>query len=127
MGELFVLVVDDESLIAVMIEDIIQEGGFKTVTASSGEMAIQIINNGSETFSALVTDVNLGPGCRGWEVARRAREVIPAIPVVYVTGDSEDDWTSYGVPHSILIRKPFASAQILAAVTSLMNSTPLES
>lgn len=112
MEDLVILVVDDESLIAVMIEDILLEGGFKSVTASSGEMAIRIIDNSSEKFCALITDINLGPGCRGWEVARHATEMMRGIPVVYVTGDSEKDWASQGVPHSVLIHKPFASAQI---------------
>lgn len=121
MEDLVILVVDDESLIALMIEDILHEGGFKSVTASSGETAIRIIDSVPKNFCALITDINLGPGCRGWDVARRATEVMPGIPVVYVTGDSEKDWTSQGVPNSVLIHKPFASAQILTAVATLMK------
>ena len=125
MEDLIVLVVDDESLIVLMIEDMLHEGGFKTKVASSGEKAIKLIDENEGKFSALITDVNLGPGnLRGWDVAHRAREVTPTIPVVYVTGDSEKEWASQGVPNSILIHKPFATAQILTAVANLLNHAP---
>lgn len=62
MEDLIVLVVDDESLIVLMIEDMLHEGGFKTKVASSGEKAIKLIDENEGKFSALITDVNLGPG-----------------------------------------------------------------
>ena len=122
MEDLFVLVVDDESLIGLMIEDALHEGGFKTVLVGSAEHAMPLITAEPEKFCALVTDINLGPRrLRGWEVARKARELQPAIPVVYVTGDSGDEWSANGVPNSMLVPKPFVAAQILAAVAELMN------
>ena len=93
------------------------------LVASSGGEAIKLLE-GQETGSirALVTDIKLGPSSpSGWEVARRAREVHSDIPVVYVTGDSANDWSSQGVPNSVLITKPFAPAQIVTAVTQLIN------
>jgi hypothetical protein len=38
------------------------------------------------------------------------REKEPAFPVVYMTCAAADDWASQGVPNSILLQKPFASA-----------------
>jgi DNA-binding response OmpR family regulator len=70
-----------------------------------------------------VTDINLGSGkLDGWNVARRAREIDPEFPVVYMTGDSADEWASKGVPNSILITKPFAPAQLVTAISQLLNS-----
>ena len=72
---------------------------------------------------ALVTDINLGSGkLDGWNVARCAREIDPDFPVVYMTGDSADEWASKGVPNSILITKPFAPAQLVTAISQLLNS-----
>jgi hypothetical protein len=48
----------------------------------------------------------------GWDVAKRAREIVPTIPVVYMTGDGVVEWTSKGVPYSLLLTKPFVPAQI---------------
>lgn len=69
----------------------------------------------------LITDVDLGGGPSGWDVARHAREILPDIPVIYITGGSADEWSAQGVPGSILVAKPFAPAQIISAIASLLN------
>jgi CheY-like chemotaxis protein len=58
----------------------------------------------------------------GWEVARRAREKNAEFLVVYMTGDSPDEWASKGAPNSILLSKPFAPAQLVTAVVQLLNT-----
>ena len=73
-------------------------------------------------FVALLTDVRLASDASGWDVARRARELSPAMPIVYLTGDSAADWASQGVPNSVLITKPFALAQVVTAISSLLNT-----
>jgi DNA-binding response OmpR family regulator len=71
-----------------------------------------------------VTDINLLGRVDGWDVARAAREVDPAMPVVHMTGTHGEEWASKGVPESVLLLKPFAPAQIVAAVAGLLNSRP---
>ena len=51
-----------------------------------------------------------------------AREIDPAFPIVYMTGAAADDWPSKGVPNSILLNKPFAPAQLVTAVSQLLNA-----
>jgi FixJ family two-component response regulator len=48
---------------------------------------------GDAFLSAVVTDVRLGTGPSGWDVAHRARELVPTIPVIYMTGDSASLWS----------------------------------
>jgi len=69
---------------------------------------------------ALVADVRLAGRLTGWDVARRIREKDPSFPVVYVTANGQD-WASEGVPNSILISKPFAPAQLVTALSQLLN------
>ena len=57
----------------------------------------------------------------GWEVAKQARQIEPEFPIVYMTGAAADDWASHGVPHSILLVKPFAPARLVTAVSQLLN------
>ena len=57
----------------------------------------------------------------GWEVARHARELDPEFPIVYMTGIRKDEWGSRGVPNSILMTKPFAPAQLVTALSQLLN------
>ena len=57
----------------------------------------------------------------GWEVAKRLRERDSSFPIVYMTGGAADDWGANGVPNSILLVKPFAPAQLVTAVSQLLN------
>jgi DNA-binding response OmpR family regulator len=117
-----VLVVEDEALICSFIEDALSDGGFEAFSVHSGEAAMSIFRDGREQCWALLTDVNLGDGISGWELARRIREITPGFPVVYMTGASAPDWKSQGVDGSLLIEKPFAPAQLAAAVSQLLDT-----
>lgn len=77
----------------------------------------------AENIRALATDINLGRDqVDGWEIARHAREIHPEFPVVYMSGESAQDWSSKGVPNSIMLSKPFAPAQLVTAISNLFNS-----
>ena len=120
-----ILVVEDDHLIQFVIEEALKEGGFEIVIASSGEHAVELLDSAEGKYRALVTDINLGRAkLEGWEVARHAREADPAFPVVYISGDSAEDWASKGVPNSIMLAKPFAPAQLVTAVAQLLNGGP---
>ena len=75
----------------------------------------------TKRHDALVTDVKLAGVLNGWEVAKRIREKNPAFPVVYVTA-YDQELEANGVPNS-LIPKPFTSAKLVAAVSSLLPTT----
>jgi CheY-like chemotaxis protein len=118
-----VLVVEDEPLIQDMVEVALADGGFTTEMASSGEAAVGLLDQKAADYKALITDIDLEPGkATGWDDARRARELVPDMPVVYTTGHSAAEWTSQGVPNSLLVQKPFAPAQIVTAVSQLLTA-----
>jgi CheY-like chemotaxis protein len=84
---------------------------------ASGEQALTLLKSGVVKYSAIATDVNLDGETTGWEVAKQARENDPH-------GASADQWPSQGIPGSILLQKPFAPAQLLTAVSQLLNASP---
>jgi DNA-binding response OmpR family regulator len=114
-------VVEDEEPLQEMVHDALKESGFDLTTVASGQEAVAMIESGVIKYSALVTDVNLKGQMKGWEIARLVRQIDPAFPVVYMTGDAAEDWASEGVPNSILLKKPFAPAQLVTAVSQLLN------
>jgi DNA-binding response OmpR family regulator len=122
-----ILVVEDDLLIQGLVEDTLRDGGFDIAVASSGEEAVTLLQEHKDKYRALVTDINLTAKMDGWEVAQHAREVEPNFPVIYMSGAAAADWTSKGVPNSIMLAKPFAPAQLLTAVSNLLNGgTPTE-
>ena len=102
----------------------LEEGGFQTEITASGEEAITLLNSDAAKYRALLTDIHLSGKLTGWDVAKRAREINPEIPIVYMTGAAADDWPSHGVPNSVLLNKPFAPAQVVTAVSQLLNQAP---
>jgi len=124
---LIILVVEDDQLLQTVVEEALSDGGFESVMTSTGEHAVDLLGGSGDKYRAVVTDINLGKGkMDGWEVAKHAREIDPAFPIVYMSGDSADDWASKGVPNSIMLAKPFAPAQLVTAVAQLLNSgTPI--
>jgi hypothetical protein len=64
----------------------------------------------------------LGGTINRWEIARAAREIDPGFPIVYMTGAAAEEWPSQGVPKSILLHKPFAPAQLVTAVSQILNA-----
>jgi CheY-like chemotaxis protein len=116
-----ILVIEDDQAIQTVVEEALIEGGFEPAIAASGEEAVTLLKSGVITYRALVTDIQLRGAIDGWEVAKKAREIDPAFPIIYMTGAAAGQWASQGVPNSILLTKPFAPAQLVTAVSQLLN------
>jgi DNA-binding response OmpR family regulator len=117
-----ILVVEDDQGIQSLIEETLTDGGFGSAIVASGEEAVTLLRGHKGKYRALVTDINLKGTMDGWAVAQQAREIEPDFPVVYMSGAAAADWTSRGVPNSVMLEKPFAPAQLLTAVSTLLNS-----
>jgi DNA-binding response OmpR family regulator len=117
-----ILIIEDDHEIQAIVEEALTDGGFEAAIAGSGEEAVALLKSDGVKYRALVTDINLPGKLDGWEIARLAREINPNFPIVYMTGAAADDWPSMGVPNSILLNKPFAPAQLVTAVSQLLNT-----
>ncbi len=113
--------VEDQVTIRLVLEEALTEGGFDVATADCAEEAIKILDASGAACCALLTDVNFPGKLTGWDVARHARQINAALPVIYATGASGHHWASEGVPNSLLLTKPFAIAQVLAAVLKVIS------
>ena len=116
------LMAEDEPMISELIAITLQEAGFEVVCVDRGVDAIAELNRTPKLFAGLVTDIRMSGGKDGWAVARRARELIPDVAVVYVSGDSQIQWATHGVPDSVMVAKPFAPIEIVTAISSLLKA-----
>jgi CheY-like chemotaxis protein len=115
------LLVEDEPLIRPVLEEELADAGFDLVVTADGTQGMAELEADASRFRGIVTDIRLGKGPGGWEIARRAREISPAMPVVYVSGDSAHEWTARAVPGSVMVAKPFVPAQSITALAPLLN------
>jgi CheY-like chemotaxis protein len=122
LQEILILVVEDDPFIQMIVEQTLHDGGYSTSAAASGEEALAMLETNAG-YRALVTDISLGGATTGWDVAQRARELIPAMPVLYVTSTTAAEWTARSVPGSLLVQKPFAPEQIIKGMSRLLNTS----
>ena len=115
-----ILLLVDEALIRHDLKEALVEAGFDVTEAGSGGEALSEFEAGASRISGLITDINLGNESDGWEIARRGRELIPDLPVVYISGHGSAEWPSKGVPNSLIVSKPFAPAQLITAISTLL-------
>lgn len=116
-----VLIVEDDSMIADVLGDIITSFGYETVWVSNGKDAINLVE--TQAFSVAVIDLEL-PEMPGTEVAKRLKRLIPQLKYIFSTGYSEqedhidpNDPGFYGV-----IRKPFEIIDIQAAIENALSN-----
>src|SRR5882757_8332675 len=117
-----ILVIEDDDAVQGVIEDALTEGGFEPAIAASGEEAVTLLKGRKTKYRALVTDISLLGRMNGWEIAQQARQIDPEFPIIYMSGAHAEDWASKGVPNSIMLAKPFAPAQLVTAVSQLLNT-----
>jgi CheY-like chemotaxis protein len=79
-----VLVVDDEPRLSHMASLMLLQQGHKVATAASGEEALARLR--TEQFEVLLTDLGLGTGMNGWELARQVHVRWPETRIVLATG-----------------------------------------
>jgi CheY-like chemotaxis protein len=120
--EPLLMVVEDEPLVLLVAQDALEAGGYTVLPVQIGSEALIVLENRIADLSGLVTDIKLPGGSDGWEIARYARELRADLPVVYTTSDSAADWPAKGVPNSVVVQKPYAGAQLLTAISTLMTT-----
>src|SRR3954468_14700723 len=119
-----ILVAEDDEALQSFLEETLSEAGFDAAIAASGEEAVTLLTGHREKYRGLVTDINLIGSMDGWEVAQRAREIDHAFPVIYMSGAHAEDWAVKGVPNSLMLAKPFATAQLVTALAQLLKAPP---
>jgi DNA-binding response OmpR family regulator len=122
MPDILLLLVEDDAILRLDLEEGLTDAGFACLPVSDGSQAIEELTADPQRFRALLTDIRLGDGPTGWDIAQRGRELVPDMPVLYMSGDSSQEWTSKGVPGSVMVAKPYVMAQIFTAVSQLLTA-----
>ena len=105
-----VLLVEDEFLISEWVAELLSEQGFAVHTASNAVEALRYL--AAEPVDVLFTDINLSGGMDGAALARRARALLPDLPVVYASARANLLDPTLRVPGSIFVPKPYVPALV---------------
>jgi len=119
-----VLVVEDDPGVRQLVASTLGGSGYAVRAAQSGAEALELIASSAVPLDLLITDVVM-PGMTGAELARRLRELRPAVPVLYISGYTADALTdrhSLG-PGIELLEKPFGPETLLRRVRAILDAT----
>ena len=115
-----ILIVDDETISLRMTNNILASE-YKTICASSGKQAIDIIEN--EAPDLVLSDLRM-PEIDGFRLRQIVLEELGKdIPFIFMTADDKDDIESKGFAMGALdfIRKPFRADVLLKRVSNIIS------
>ena len=120
-GQSVLLVEDDES-VRLLVRDVLEELGYKATEAADGQQALRILESGRR-FDLMISDVGL-PGMNGRQLAEIAREHLPDLPVLFVTGYAEGAAVRGGFlsDNMQMITKPFQIEMLSARIREMLES-----
>lgn len=116
-----ILLVEDDYLNNLALHGYLQDAGFSVKSAFSGLGALAAITRAAP--HALVSDLNLGPGPNGVEVARFARSVRPDTQIVLISSQLARYRALGDVAGAEFVAKPYRGEEIVAALQRA--TTPL--
>lgn len=117
-----VLVVEDEVMISNLVADCLTASGFSVHEVTTADAALRYIKSGAD-IDVLFTDINLPGSMNGVELAERARELRPEMPIVYASGRFKLSEISPLVPRSLFMSKPYDLEDVCALLTRLTGAS----
>jgi PAS domain S-box-containing protein len=121
-GEETILLVEDHDELRAYSEEVLQELGYRVLSASNGRAALQALQ-GESRVDLLFTDVVLPDGMDGRQLSVEALRRRPGLKVLFTTGYTPNAIVHNGRldPDVDLIGKPFTAADLAAKVRMILD------
>lgn len=118
-----VLIAEDEEAVRAIAKRLLERAGYRVLTARHGVDALHILAQAGATVDLLLSDVAM-PEMGGVELAARAAEMIPGLPVVLMSGYADNDLGPINEEGVVagFIAKPFTAEALLETVRAAVRS-----
>jgi PAS domain S-box-containing protein len=114
-----VLVVEDERPVRTMVATTLRNTGLQVLQASTADEALRVLATAHPPVDLVLTDATM-PGTSGVELARRLAKDQPSLPVIIMSGFTEEALGD--LRHRVsLLAKPFTPGEVQARVTELLS------
>lgn len=117
------LLVEDDALVRLTVAMMLEDHGFRVVEAATGEDAMRLMQEGLDA-PVMVTDVDLGSGLNGLELADSLRARRPELVIVFITGRVTSLRGRPLGPREAVMPKPFEAGDLAALVRRLSAAPP---
>lgn len=118
-----ILVVDDEKIVREVVDAVLGGAGHRVILATSGWEALSVCREHDGPIDMAVLDVVM-PGMSGVELRKCLVELIPNVPILYMSGYSCDEIQNYGISatRDNFLEKPFTVGALRDKVARILTS-----
>jgi CheY-like chemotaxis protein len=104
-----VLVVDDEEVVCQVCATLVQQLGFRTITAADGEEGLMVFKRHADEIGCVLLDLTM-PRMDGISTFREMKRLRPDIPVILCSGYDEQDATQHFTNEGLagFLQKPYS-------------------
>jgi CheY-like chemotaxis protein len=119
-----ILLVEDEPGVRAFAARVLEDAGYRVIEAGSGSEVMALVPESATPLTLLMTDVVM-PGMSGRVLAERLRVLHPGLPVLFMSGYTDDIIVRAGVAAdgASFIQKPFMPEQLLERVRRAIASS----
>lgn len=127
-GKESVLVIEDEASLRALMVDTLEGLGYTVFEAEDGESAVSLASRTRTPVQAIVSDVIL-PGVSGPEAVARILQDQPELPVLYISGYTDQKLEQYGVDvklkagRTAFLAKPFKPHELARELRAVIDRT----
>lgn len=115
-----ILLVEDESDLALIVSDTLREQGYDVLTASNGITGLDRFK--AEGADLIVADVMM-PKMDGFKMAKEIRKLSPIVPLLFLTAKStiDDIEEGFEIGANDYLKKPFELRELIVRIKALLR------
>ena len=115
-----ILLVEDEAPVRMFARTALEEQGYRVLEAGHGWEALMRLSEFDGAVSLVIADVMM-PEMGGSELARRLAVERPGLPILFLSGYTDDEMTLRGLgPPSAFVQKPFTADGLTRRVREMI-------
>lgn len=119
-----ILVVEDETVLRELVQDILQAQGYRVLTAATGREALAVWAEHGEEINLVLTDMSMPDGMSGQDLATKLQEQSPHLPVIFSSGYSQEMLAQRQGANSdtTFLSKPYHPAELAKVVRAELDA-----
>ncbi|MEO9462832.1 MAG: ATP-binding protein [Marinomonas sp.] len=117
-----ILIAEDEEFLRDQLGELLKELKYNVLEAESGRDAVAMLKAGAKP-DLILTDVVMPGGIGGFELARLAREIMPLVPIIYMSGYTGFTDEEMGAVIAPLLPKPSSPSVISGQLRAALGDT----
>ena len=116
-----ILIVDDEKNYLVVLEALLGQEGYETITANNGEDALNLVNESD--LDLVITDMKM-PSMGGMTLLEEAKKINPELPVIIMTAFGSIEMAVEAMKKGAYnyITKPFQNDELILTIKKALGN-----